>query len=257
VTARLRDPAIVVVIVATVLLIVRGEAGAQTTPLRVFASNNVQRVMETLQRDAEQAIGRPITVQIGTSATLKQRIADGEEFDVAVLIPEMITALNAVGKTAPESIVELVRSDIGLAIPATAKATDVQSEEGLKRALLSARSIAYLKDGASRVPIDRMLDALGVSKTIAAKVLLIPEAEIPDSIVKRGADLVILRTNQLELVQGGQAVLTLPAAWRGYVHLQAAISAKSPNVAASQSLIHFLTAPKSAVLFKANDQEKR
>ena len=224
-------------------------------PLKVLASNNVRPVLEMLHQDLERQLHTSITLGIDTSSALRARINAGEAFDVAVLIPEAVAALTSAGHLAPGAV-EIVRSEIGVALRGSAPAAAIRTDDDLRALLTRATAIAYLKDGASRAPIGRMLEHFGVP-TSPPTVTLFDESRIPESVETLGADVVILRTNQLELVRGATVIRALPPEWQGYVHIQAAVSARTSQHAASEALISALQTPRAKSLFYANDQENQ
>jgi ABC-type molybdate transport system substrate-binding protein len=58
----------------------------------------VKAVMDQLRPQAEQAIGRPLAIEFGTTASLLERIKEGVPFDAAVLTSEAIRGLMDDGK---------------------------------------------------------------------------------------------------------------------------------------------------------------
>jgi molybdate transport system substrate-binding protein len=75
--------------------------------------------------------------------SIPSRLQRGEPVDVVILAAEALEDLIRQGKIQPGSRVDLVRSSIGVATRAGAPKPDVSTVEGLKRALLQAKSIAY------------------------------------------------------------------------------------------------------------------
>src|SRR5579862_5887278 len=73
---------------------------AQAPAVRVLASNSVQGALNDIIPQCEHAIGHPLAVEFGTTATLKPRIEGGEAFDFTVLTSEAIDALIKEGKVA-------------------------------------------------------------------------------------------------------------------------------------------------------------
>ena len=56
---------------------------------------------------------------------------------------------------------------------------------------------------------------------------------------------------------GAGGAQELPPEWQGYVHIQAAVSARTSQHAASEALISALQTPRAKSLFYANDQENQ
>src|SRR6266849_8597703 len=91
---------------------------AQNTAVRLIASNGVKAVLEDVLPQAEKTIGHPVAAQFGTTADFKDKIAAGEEFDLAILAAEAIDDLNKSGKTVTATRADISRAGIGIGIRA-------------------------------------------------------------------------------------------------------------------------------------------
>ena len=152
-------------------------ASAQTATLRVLCSNGMRAVVEELKPELERAAGQPLAVEFGTSAGVRQKIESGAPFDVAVLTVEVIDGLAKGGKVAPDSVAALGRSAVGVGVRAGAPLPDLKTADAVKKAFLDAKSVTWVGAGAARVPVDRMLQALGIADAVAAKVALVQSVE--------------------------------------------------------------------------------
>ena len=73
------------------------------------------------------------------------------------------------GKIATGTAVDLASSGIGLAIRAGRPKPDVASAQSMKRTLLEAKSVGYVKVGAGTPAVLDMLKSLGISDEIQRK----------------------------------------------------------------------------------------
>src|SRR5262249_34013757 len=119
--------------------------------------------------DLERSLGQPVKIQFGVSANLKKSIEAGEPFDLAILTPPIIEDLMKQGKIATGTNKNIARSNIGLAIRAGAAKPDVSSTDAVKRTLLNAKSIAYVKEGAAATTIVDMINRLGIASQLDKK----------------------------------------------------------------------------------------
>ncbi|PYS37792.1 MAG: hypothetical protein DMG14_20020, partial [Acidobacteria bacterium] len=133
----------------TILLVLTQAFTAQTTQLRVLASNGMKAVIEEIRPRLEREAGRPLAIEFNTSVAIRQRIERGDAFDVAILTTEVIDELAKAGKIASGSIANLGRSGIGFGIRAGAAKPDVRTPEAVKRTLLNAKSLTWVTAGAS------------------------------------------------------------------------------------------------------------
>src|SRR4029077_19374486 len=86
--------------------------------LRVLVSNGMKGSLEELEPQCEKAVGRPLAIQFGATASLKKRIESGEAFDVTIITTEAIGDLIHQGKLAGASRVDVGRSELGIGIRA-------------------------------------------------------------------------------------------------------------------------------------------
>src|SRR5262245_34990649 len=80
--------------------------------VRVFCSNGRKAVMEALRPQIERDLGRPLAIEFGTTAALREKIESGAAFDVAVITTEAVNDLAAKGAIAAPSVAALGRSGI-------------------------------------------------------------------------------------------------------------------------------------------------
>src|SRR5260370_3830826 len=177
--------AIVMTLAAIVLPFAPG-VPAQAPAVRVLASNGVQGALNDIIPKCEHAVGHPLAVEFGTTATLKPRIEGGEAFDFTVLTSEAIDALIKEGKIAADSRANVARVGIGIGIRAGSPKPDVSMPEALKKTLLNAKSITYAAAGASRPPTDKMLSAMGIADALKPKTFLLTGAEETSAALRDG-----------------------------------------------------------------------
>src|SRR6185436_10939683 len=125
-------------------------AAAQDNMLHLFVSNGMKGSMEALQSQCEKEVGRPLAIQFGSTASLKQRIEAGEAFDVTIITVEAIDDLIKKGLIASASRTAIGRSELGIGIRAGSSRPDIRTVAGFTQALRGAPSITYPQDGASR-----------------------------------------------------------------------------------------------------------
>ncbi len=90
-----------------------------------------------------------------------------EEFDVAVLTPEAIDGLVKDGKVVAGTRVALAKVGVGVVVKAGAPKPDIATVEAFKRALLAAKSVAYIDPkagGSSGIYVAGLLQRLGIAE---------------------------------------------------------------------------------------------
>ncbi len=231
-------------------------AAAQAPALRVLASNGVQGALNEIIPQCERAIGHPLAVEFGTTASLKPKIESGEAFDFTILTSDAIDALIKEGKVAADSRSNAARVGIGIGIRAGAAKPDVSTPEALKKALLNAKSITYAAAGASRPPTDKMLASMGIADALKTKTLLLPGAEETSAAVRDGkAEILITLISEIVSAKGLELAGPLPKEFQTYVSFAAGASPNAKNGEAAKAAVKFLTGPKAAAAYKAKGME--
>ena len=252
---RVAGASIATTIFASMILFAQGTS-AQAPAVRVLASNGVQGALNEIIPQCERSIGQPLSVEFGTTASIKPRIENGEAFDFTILTSEAIDALIKDGKVAADSRASVARVGIGIGIRAGAAKPDVSTPEALKKALLSAKSITYAAAGASRPPTDKMLAEMGIGDALKSKTLLLAGAEETSAAVRDGkAEILITLISEIVSAKGLELAGPLPKEFQTYVAFAAGVSPKAKNAAAAKSAIKFLTGAKAAAAYKAKGME--
>lgn len=221
----------------------RGVA-SDSNELRVFTTRSIATVLAKIGGDFERRTGHKLAITTDVAIRMVRHINAGEPFDLLVAAPAQIDELISAGKIIPETRTDLARSGIGVAVRAGAFTPDVSSVDAFKRALLQARSIAYLKEGQSGVYVAGVLERLGLADAIRSK-LTLPETDIVSELVSRGdVELGIVVITQILTTRGVTLAGPLPPEIQSYITFTGGISVNSKSVDAAKELMAFL---KSAV----------
>jgi molybdate transport system substrate-binding protein len=183
---------------------------------------------------------------------LRARIQSDERFDVTIIAVEAIADLIKGGKLAAASRTDMGYSPLGVGIRAGAPKPDLSTIDGLKRTLLSAKSITYPHDGATRGYLEQMYDRLGIAPQVTPKIIL-AEAPAPaaESVASGRVELVLELFSEIAPVHGVEFAGPLPGDLRHQVNFAAASSTTAANPAAVKALLEFLSGPHAAAVFKA------
>jgi molybdate transport system substrate-binding protein len=228
---------------------------AAAAELKVLTPRATWTVLNEIGPQFERSSGYKLNVTQGIAATLAKRIIDGESFDIFVGPPPQIAMLMQNNKIIGDTRTAIARSGIGVEVRAGAPKPDISSVDAFKRALLNAKSIGYLKTGASGVYLAGLFDRLGIAKAIESKVTR-PETDIVSELVAKGEiELGVLVMTQILTTPGVELVGPIPREFQFYVAWSAGVSVNSaaPNVA--RDLIKFLTSPTALPVIKAQGME--
>jgi 4-carboxymuconolactone decarboxylase len=227
------------------------EARSQT--LTVLSSNATKGVVEELGPQFEKANTQKVVFTFGNSAELKARIEKGEAFDVAILTAPVIGELISTGKLVPATRTDIARAGAGMAIHAQATKPDISTADALKGALIRARSIAYVGQGATAVIMRSIFEKFGITEAMNAKTVLVASAA--HAVAAKEAELGFTQVSEILNVSGAALAGPLPPEVQVYTTFQAATSAGSTLAIAAQQFIRFLTAPAAGPVIRTKGME--
>jgi molybdate transport system substrate-binding protein len=223
--------------------------------LQVFAPRAIVTVLGEVGEQFERQTGHKLIVTSGVAAALVARIRAGAPFDAVVATPPQITGLIADGKVLADTRTRLVRSGIGVEVRAGAPKPDISTVDAFRRALLDAKSIAFLKEGASGVYLAGLLDRLGVADAVNPKITR-PDSDIVSELVARGdIELGMVVITQILTSPGVELVGPLPAEVQSYVTFVGAVASNSHAPDDARALLEFLTGPVAVPVIKAQGME--
>jgi molybdate transport system substrate-binding protein len=101
-----------------------------------------------------------------------RRVQAGEPFDVVVLASDAIGRLVETGSVLADSVTDLVRSPVAIAVPAGSGRArpDVSTEATLREAVLSATSIGY-STGPSGTALLRLVERWGITDLVRSRLV--------------------------------------------------------------------------------------
>ena len=245
-------------VLIAVSAMVGGVSGTAAAEIKVLTAGAFKQVVLALVPDFEKQTGHKVTVDNDTAGGLKKRIEGGEAFDVAVITPGVVDDLIAKGKIAAGSRVNLASVGVGVVVKEGAPKPDVSTVEAFKRALLAAKSVAYIdpaSGGSSGIYIDKLLDRLGIADQIRPKAKLKQGGHVADLIVSGEAELGIHQISEIVPVKGASLVGPLPKEIQNTTTYAAGLSASAKDKIAADALIKALAGPAAAALLKSKGMD--
>ena len=227
---------------------------AHAAELKVSASTAVKSVLEQLGPQFENTNSSKLIFSFGPAATLKEKIDQGEAFDVAILTAPLTDALVKDGKVDAATHATIARAGLGVAVRAGVAKPDVSTDEALKRTLLSAKSIGYNGVGASRAGCEAMLRKLGIADAVQTKIKLL-DMSAPLAVAKGDVELGLGPVSEVLPVDGAQLAGAFPADLQSYLVFSASVSTGSRNAEAAAALIKFLASPAAAPVLEVKGMQ--
>lgn len=235
-------------------LLIAGQA-AHGAEIKVLSGNGAKAAVRDLCSQFERASGHTINIRFEVNADLERKIDAGESFDVAVLNPPVIEALIKSGKIVAGSRADIGRAGLGVAVRAGHAKPDIATVDGFKRALLSAKAVAYPGKGASGVYFVSLLDRLGIAAEMKSRLRPMAAEDTVEVVARGEADMVVVVATRISDVPGVDLVGPIPPALQTSIGFAAGLSASAKQPHAAKALIRFLTAPSAAPTLKAKGVE--
>jgi molybdate transport system substrate-binding protein len=243
------------VVINVMLMLLCQSTHAQTPELKIYGSRVTKVIVGELAPQIEKETGFKPVVDADVAQASKRKVESGEPFDIAVLVDFQIDDLIKQGRLVADSRMDLMKSGIGVAVKRGAPKPDISTVEAFKQTLLKAKSITYLKEGASTIHLRKVFDQLGVTEALLPKTVQTMTESVSELVAGGRAELGLIVTPNILSVPGAELVGELPAEINKYVMFTAAISAQSPNKEAARKLLEFLKTPAATSVIKAKGNE--
>jgi molybdate transport system substrate-binding protein len=223
--------------------------------IKVLGSPGTRAPYTLLVPDFEKATGHKVTTTWDTVVAVTKRVAEGEVADVIMVPAAQIEELTRLGKLSPGSRVNVATSGVGVAVRVGAPKIDASTSDGIRNALLSARTIAY-SAGPSGVHIERLIAKWGLTEQLKAKIVPpVPNLPIGEVVARGDAEIGFQQVSELLPVKGIDYLGPLPADIQEITVFSAAVHKAAGEVDAAQALLRYLTAPEEAAVIRKTGME--
>jgi molybdate transport system substrate-binding protein len=141
-------------------------ADAKPGDVRLIATAAIREPLNAVLKQAEAIVGKAIVAEYGSArGNLKDQILKGQDFEVAMLLPDVDDEIQAAGKIVPGRF-EIARVPVALGLRGEAPSPDVSSPAAIKAALLNAKSVKYSPTGAALMTVRKILSTLEIGDKI-------------------------------------------------------------------------------------------
>jgi molybdate transport system substrate-binding protein len=222
---------------------------AHAAEIKTLSTNALKTVLEDLGPKFEQSSGHKLTITWGTAAQLKVQIEKGAAFDVAIITEAGADDLVKQGKLASRT--PLARSGIAVAIKKGAPKPDLRSVDDFKKMLLSAKSIAWVEQGASGIYLKSVFERLGVTEQIKGKLISVKAAG--EAVANGEAEIGFTQVSEVLSYVGAEVGGMLPPDIQSFTTFS--IGLHSKEFTPAEVLVNFLTTPAAAAVIKVKGLE--
>jgi len=203
----------------------------------VLSSLALKGVLEKFKPAFEQSIAARLDLRFDATQAILTQLKAGLRADLLVLTAEAMEELRKSGQVM--QVRSLGSSGVGIAVRAGAPKPDISSVEALKRALVSAGSVAHSKVGASGIYFAELLERLEIAGRLKKRVV-VEKGPVGLVVAAGDAEIGVQQLCELAPVPGIQIVGPLPEPVQRLTHFSAGIPANAANPKGALALMDLL-----------------
>jgi molybdate transport system substrate-binding protein len=216
------------------------------TRITGISSMATQALLADLARSYQADTGTAVAIESVGGVDAARRVAAGEAFDVVVLASDAIDRLIAGGSVQAGSRVDLVRSDVAVAVRAGTARPDIGSEAALRAAVLAAPRIAC-STGPSGVQLAKLFERWGIAETLKPRTVVPPPGVPVGTLLARGeVDLAFQQRSELMTLAGITLLGGLPDAVQIVTTFSAGLPIACRQPEAVRALLAHMNTPAAA-----------
>lgn len=208
--------------------------------LSVLSTMALRNALNELIPAFTAASGIQINIEYGATAHLSERIRAGARGDLLLAVAGSIDELIVEKILNSGSRVDLVSSDVAMAVGLSAPVPDISTQDAFIATLKAARSIAFSKQGASGMYFASLIKRLGLDEEVRAKATVLPEGLTGALVAKGEVELAVQQMSELMQVPGINIFGKLPPAVQQSTVFSAGVFRESAQNTAIATLIQFL-----------------
>jgi len=232
-------------------------AQAAQTEVTLTAPGGIRAALEELIPAFEKKTGYKVKPTFGSGLGTKKQVIDGVPFDVPVIQPPITDVVKS-GNVDTNSAIPLASVSVGLAVKHGAPHPAVLTTEGVKKLLLSAKSISFpdpAGGAGAGVSFEQTLKKLGIAQQVESKLIRSKGgAAAMEAVAKGDAEIGFTYMSEMD-VPGIDPVGPLPANISPPTQLIGFLSEHPKNAAAAKALLKYLSSPQAAKVYKAHKME--
>lgn len=223
---------------------------AHQPSLTVLSTMALRNALKELIPAFTQASGITISIEYGATAHLGEKIRAGTRADLLLAVAGSIDDLIHEDILKAGTRVDLVSSDVAMAVGLSAPVPDISTQEAFIATLRSARSIAFSKQGASGMYFASLIKRLGLDEEVRAKAVVLAEGLTGELVARGEVQIAVQQMSELMQVSGINIFAKLPPVVQQSTVFSAGIFKESAQTNALETFIAFLQTSDAARAFQ-------
>jgi molybdate transport system substrate-binding protein len=216
------------------------------SPLKLISSMATREVLSELASQYERGTAQPVTTEAAGGVDVAKRVRAGEAVDLVVLAANVIDKLIGEGKLVAGSRVDLVKSGVAIAVRSGAHKPDIATEEGVKRAVLAAKTLSF-STGPSGVYLEKLFERWGILGEIRSRIVVAPPGVPVGSLVANGTvELGFQQLSELLHLAGIEVIGPLPPAIQTVTTFSGGVSVSCTRPDAARAVLEYMASPAAS-----------
>jgi len=205
-----------------------------------------RQLLTELAQAHATAGGAAVALESVGGVDAARRVREGEAFDLVFLASDAIAKLVASGHAAAGTAVDLVRSQVAVAVRAGAPVPDLATEDAVRQAVLAAASIGY-STGPSGTALLALFERWDIAAKLQGRLVQAPAGVPVATLVARGEVALGFQQRSEMLGAAGIAVVgDLPPAIAIETVFSGAVCAASQRAGEAAAVLADFAAPARA-----------
>jgi molybdate transport system substrate-binding protein len=224
---------------------------AETNELKVIAGGSITALLNELAPHFEMTSGHKLSIHFDSTPNIITRIVSGTPFDAIVVPSDVFRDAGAKALLATSPVADIALVGYGVIVRAGTPKPDISTPSALKKALLDAKSVAFLPASAAGSYITKVFEQLGIAEEMKAKTRVqATPAQIAPAVARGEAELGLFLTNVL-IAPDVDFAGPFPPPLQQQLTFTAAIAADTKEADAARAFVDFLMTPSAVAAIKA------
>ncbi|MBL4827890.1 MAG: substrate-binding domain-containing protein [Spongiibacteraceae bacterium] len=224
--------------------------------VRVVTSGGFSAAYSVLKEQAEKDLHITLETEYGSSSggapdSIPMRLQRNESFDIIILSRSSLDQLTKDGYVVPESRVDLVRSNIGMAVKEGAKKPDISTVEAFTRSLMDAKSIGYSASASGTYLSTVLWPQMDIWTSIQGKSKRILSERVATVVARGEVEIGFQQISEILPIAGVDFVGPIPAELQKVTTFAMGRVVKSANPKDAERLIAYLSSVNVADQIKS------